>query len=103
MPQEQDLDLLLPLRAEPQRDKLKQPPQRPVHEREDTPRTTRHRHRPYSSADHDAEAPNPSCRHPQVLDRERGALDVWHVVAPQAGVVARCAEVAAWPAPGVSG
>src|SRR5205809_725525 len=35
MPQEQDLDLLLPLRAEPQHDKLQQPPQRPVHEQED--------------------------------------------------------------------
>src|SRR6266542_3524076 len=44
MPQQQDLDLLLPLRSEPQHDKLEQPPQRAVHKRENhTPRTTRHR------------------------------------------------------------
>ena len=42
--QKQDLDLLLPLRATPQNDQLKQPSQRPIHKREEhTPRTTRHR------------------------------------------------------------
>jgi hypothetical protein len=42
--QQQDLDLLLPLRPTPEHDQLEQPAQRPIHEREKhAPRTTRHR------------------------------------------------------------
>ena len=44
MPQEQNLNLLLPLGAEAQHNKLQESPQRPVNERKDhTSRTTRHR------------------------------------------------------------
>jgi hypothetical protein len=42
--QQQDLNLLLPLRATPKHDQLEQSPKRPVHERQDHAlRTTRHR------------------------------------------------------------
>jgi hypothetical protein len=42
--QQQDLDLLFPLRSEPQRDELMEMPQRPVQKRQNrAPRTTRHR------------------------------------------------------------
>lgn len=40
--QQQNLDLLLPLRAEPKHDKLEQPPQRPVEKGEDDPARARH-------------------------------------------------------------
>ena len=43
MAQQQDLDLLLPLRAKPQNDQLEQAPQRPIQKRQNhTPRTPRH-------------------------------------------------------------
>jgi hypothetical protein len=43
VPQQQDLDLLLPLRTTPEHNQLKQPPQRPVKQRNrDTLGPTRH-------------------------------------------------------------
>ena len=43
MPEQQDLDLLLPLRAKAEHDKLKQPPQHPIQKRQNhASKTTRH-------------------------------------------------------------
>jgi hypothetical protein len=55
--QQQDLDLLLPLRPTPKRNQLEQPAQRPVRERENhAPRTTRHGIPAYPSPDPPAQA-----------------------------------------------
>jgi len=54
MAEQQDLDLLLPLRTPPEDDRLEKPPQRPIEKTHNhAPETTRHRHRPYRSNDHD--------------------------------------------------